>query len=481
MGKRRKSHGGGQTPGGKKQRNVDNLSSSLVDPTSRGFVHDEVDDYEDETDMLALTKAKKMMGTKSFSREQVLAIDGSSDDEDSGDDHDSDEDEMFMEDDIVDEYKEREDDERAWGKNKKRYIGTDTTDERIMKQIRGDKEELNRLEEEAARKLQDRLAAELEHLPTDDLIPQEEEEEKPKERQVESSLELNLSRLSKSKKLQLLKRESPEFLPLVEDLKKKCAELRNFLGPLMEGVKGDHITSPSICQYITTKYRLVLNYVCTVSVYMLIKTNQGSTWNHPVLGRLAQYRQLLQELTPCDEQLTPQLQKIIPDIKAAVEASSKAAAASTKRKPKTLQILRKKSKLDEDTDVRKNKLSQLLDDSDLTDDDWKQKEKKQVLNQEAEASSGEEDEAKAPVEEETGDMLDEDGRRAITYQISKNKGLIPSRKKEERNPRVKYRRKYKAKLKKRKGQVREVKREVRRYEGETSGIKAHTIKSTKIK
>lgn len=31
---------------------------------------------------------------------------------------------------------------------------------------------MNRLEEEAARKLQDRLAAELEHLPTDDLIPQ---------------------------------------------------------------------------------------------------------------------------------------------------------------------------------------------------------------------------------------------------------------------------------------------------------------------
>lgn len=37
-----------------------------------------------------------------------------------------------MEDDIVDEPKVQEEDERAWGKNKQRYIGTDTTDERII-------------------------------------------------------------------------------------------------------------------------------------------------------------------------------------------------------------------------------------------------------------------------------------------------------------------------------------------------------------
>lgn len=37
-----------------------------------------------------------------------------------------------MEDDIVNESKEREDDERAWGRDKRRYIGTDTSDERIM-------------------------------------------------------------------------------------------------------------------------------------------------------------------------------------------------------------------------------------------------------------------------------------------------------------------------------------------------------------
>lgn len=58
----------GELLGGKKRDNMKDFSSSLLDPESRGFVYDEVDDYEDETDMLALTKARKMMGSKSSSR-----------------------------------------------------------------------------------------------------------------------------------------------------------------------------------------------------------------------------------------------------------------------------------------------------------------------------------------------------------------------------------------------------------------------------
>ena len=42
-------------------------------------------------------------------------------------------------------------------------------------------------------------------------------------------------------------------------------------------------------------------------------------------------------------------------------------------------------------------------------------------------------------------------RRLITYQIKKNKGLLPTRKKEQKNPRVKYKKKYQNKLKRRKG------------------------------
>lgn len=45
------------------------------------------------------------------------------------------------------------------------------------------------------------------------------------------------------------------------------------------------------------------------------------------------------------------------------------------------------------------------------------------------------------------------GKRAITFEIARNKGLTPRRKKEQRNPRVKNRNKYRKAKIRRKGQV----------------------------
>lgn len=47
-----------------------------------------------------------------------------------------------------------------------------------------------------------------------------------------------------------------------------------------------------------------------------------------------------------------------------------------------------------------------------------------------------------------------DSKRAITWQMAKNKGLTPHRKKEQRNPRVKHRNKFRKAKIRRKGQVR---------------------------
>lgn len=58
--------------------------------------------------------------------------------------------------------------------------------------------------------------------------------------------------------------------------------------------------------------------------------------------------------------------------------------------------------------------------------------------------------------QESSDEEDEEGgleKRKITYAISKNKGLTPKRKKEQRNPRVKHREKYRKAKIRRKGQV----------------------------
>ena len=85
--------------------------------------------------------------------------------------------------------------------------------------------------------------------------------------------------------------------------------------------------------------------------------------------------------------------------------------------------------------------------------------------------------ARVPDEEIDGD----DGKRAISYAIEKNKGLHPKRKKEVRNPRVKKRKKFEEK-KKRLGSIRPVYRggEGKGYQGELTGIKGGLVRSVKL-
>ncbi|KAF2862868.1 hypothetical protein K470DRAFT_255758 [Piedraia hortae CBS 480.64] len=83
------------------------------------------------------------------------------------------------------------------------------------------------------------------------------------------------------------------------------------------------------------------------------------------------------------------------------------------------------------------------------------------------------------VEEE---IVDPDGKRKITYNIEKNKGLTPHRKKEVRNPRVRRRVKYGQKQKKISSMKPIYKGGEGRggYAGELTGIKKNLVKSTKL-
>ena len=75
---------------------------------------------------------------------------------------------------------------------------------------------------------------------------------------------------------------------------------------------------------------------------------------------------------------------------------------------------------------------------------------------------------------------EEDDKRGITYQMFKNKGLAPKRNKDQRNPRVKHRHKFEKAKVRRKGQVRSIRTETKRYSGESSGINMRVKKGVKI-
>ena len=123
------------------------------------------------------------------------------------------------------------------------------------------------------------------------------------------------------------------------------------------------------------------------------------------------------------------------------------------------------------------------DDDDSSEDDSELDEQELGLMEQVRKSA-----ATAAAEEHEkkgGDAADAEGdeheKRAITREMAKNKGLTPKRKKEQRNPRVKHREKYRKAKIRRKGQVRTPRTEVKKYDGEAYGIKSHITKSVKLK
>lgn len=77
--------------------------------------------------------------------------------------------------------------------------------------------------------------------------------------------------------------------------------------------------------------------------------------------------------------------------------------------------------------------------------------------------------------------VEDSDKRAATYEIMKNRGLTPHRKKANRNPRVKKREMYDKAVIRRKGQVRDViTGAAGSYGGELTGIKSNIARSRKI-
>ncbi|XP_023810630.1 something about silencing protein 10 [Oryzias latipes] len=435
------------------------------DKTSSQFTKDKIDEFHDEKIANLLARGVQMESDEDDldDEEEVMPLDDSESEEE-----EEEEEETDMESDLDGKKDEDLPNELAWGTKKKMFYDSDyvVSKGKTNEELEAEEQE----EEEEAINIQKRLAANLSEEDYDLNLFQAfaEEEDKAEAVEKQERIEKDLKQMSHKEKMKLLKKESPELLELIQDFKAKLSELKSELQPLVQMVKKGKIPAGKGADYLVTKQQLYLNYCTNISFYLVLKAKRIPAHNHPVIERLLTYRNLINDLRPVDARLSPEFRKLLSGDQ---ETTNRPAEDKKTKVPD-------KEKKDSDETV-----PEAEDDSDSDLDEeaalnfYREMEKRTKLKRKNSRPEAEEFEEKYSDEEQ----LDPDNKRGITYQMAKNKGLTPKRKKIDRNPRVKHREKFRRAKIRRKGQVRDVRREEQRYSGEMSGIRAGVKKSTKLK
>ncbi|XP_074534197.1 something about silencing protein 10 isoform X2 [Halichoeres trimaculatus] len=443
----------------------------VPDKKSSKYTKDKIAEYHDEKIAKLLASGVQIESDEEEmdDEEEVMALDDTESEEE--DDEAEEEGEgTDMESDLEGKKEEDLPNEMAWGTRKKMFYDTDyvTTKGKSQEELEAEEQE----EEEEAKKIQNRLAENLCEEDYDLNLFQEfavEEKDENKVVEKEERIVKDLKQMSQKEKMKLLKKESPELLELIQDFKAKLTELKDELQPLVQMVEDGKIPPGNGADYLKTKWQLYLNYCTNISFYLVLKAKRIPAHNHPVIERLLTYRNLINGLSAVDARLSPQYRQLLAGEEGEKSTDRPTGGKKTKVSNKVKDSVKALPEAEEDSD------------SDLDEEAalrfYRDVEQRLKIKRKSSAPELEELEEGEDEEEE----LAPDAKRGITYQMAKNKGLTPKRKKIDRNPRVKHREKFRRAKIRRKGQVREVRREETRYSGELSGIRAGVKKSIKLK
>ncbi|NXX08737.1 SAS10 protein, partial [Larus smithsonianus] len=452
-------------------------------------VEEEEEDFQEaqfRAVMAALESGEEEAGDSEEEEEEVLGLQLPEDSEEEDGEEDEEEEEEEKQDgdlSMESDLEERRQDtklphELSWGQRKQLYYDTDygsdaqAKGKRSQQEVDAEEEE----EEQEAQVIQRRLVQDLgEDDYGLDMIQGYLAEQQKTHDSKGQKIDKDLQALPKKEQLKLLKQESPELLHLIEDLEVKLMELKDELHPLLQMVKNGTIPQGKGSRYLQTKYHLYLNYCANISFYLVLKSKRIPVHSHPIIERLVAYRNIINDLAVIDQKLSSQVRMLLKSYYDKKEDK-------LRREKKFAVFLpldvKKKSKHAPVLPNGRATADEPSDESDLDEEAaleyYKKMEEKMKLKRKRTEDQG------ALEEEAVLEGEDPNKKRGVTYQMIKNKGLTPRRKKIDRNPRVKHREKFRRAKIRRKGQVREVRRELHRYAGELSGIRAGVKKSRKL-
>lgn len=315
-----------------------------------------------------------------------------------------------------------------------------------------------------------------------------------KDKHVEEEELDNLDSLSAKEKEDFLRKQSPEFFIFKQDYEHYLNESKTKLSEIIklsDDVKNESFKDSDLYKFIIAKDDLIQRYCVNISFYMLLKTKGINVKTHPIRSTLNLYRRLCKQT---DEYLDniglSDLDLIIEKLKKgdfdpviedkqeeANQNAEKVEKVNKKRKTESIKKSKKKVKFaDENDELISSKVINL--DKQMNDLEINEPIETDKTEDDKEYYSDEYDDEKQVLFVHKRDDVK---KRRITRMIEKNKGLTPYRKKDYRNPRVRYKSKYKKAEVKRKSQVKEPVKEVKKYTGEYHGIKTSVVRSVRFK
>lgn len=319
--------------------NEDDLGSP-PSPGDSSYYQDQVDEFHEARSRAVLAKGWNEVESgeeDDDEEEEVLPL--NIDDENDEDGESSEEEEDGEDDDggssVQSEAEASVDPSLSWGQRKRLYYDTDYGSKSRGRQSQQEVEEEEREEEEEAQVIQRRLTQALQE---DDFgvawveafakpVPQVDE--------AETRVVKDLAKVSVKEKLKMLRKESPELLELIEDLKVKLTEVKDELEPLIQLVEKGVIPPGKGSQYLKTKYNLYLNYCANISFYLILKARRVPAHGHPVIERLVTYRNLINKLSVVDQKLSSEIRHLLTAKEGAGKKDLNPKAKLTKTKPKS--------------------------------------------------------------------------------------------------------------------------------------------------
>ena len=140
----------------------------------------------------------------------------------------------------------------------------------------------------------------------------------------------NFEKLSRQDKLDIVVKDSPELLDLLDEFKESMRVLAEQIDPVLKKFKKGDVETQQGISFLEVKFHLLMSYCTNISFYLLLKAKGRSVKDHPVIKQLVYLRTTIERLRPLDKKLKYQIDKLV---KAAASADSENTPAESGADP----------------------------------------------------------------------------------------------------------------------------------------------------